>query len=207
MGEVRVKFDVNTQFRQTFGIVANFPVYSLGDKKPETPLPLNKSQILPNGFRVYDRYSFQPIGLNSEEAIQRNQEVVASVAALPGETILDISNDVDIVSTKLIGINGTVKELISQGDWQISFKGFIVNYEADRYPADQVEAFYQNFYKFGKSYLILAQYSDIFNRLGIEKVVVTSLKLPAMAGVTNYQPYELTCVSDLPDEIYNQFVV
>ena len=114
------------------------------------------------------------------------------IYAFPDWPLFDISASWLIIKENVQGGNGSIKEYISQDDFQITIRGFLINYESDLYPDLQLFALWE---------VINAQKSIqvtslVFNTLGIHNIVIQDAKFPAMEGHPNIQPFELNCISD-----------
>jgi hypothetical protein len=108
-----------------------------------------------------------------------------------------------IVETALAGSfkRGTVKELISIDDYEITIRGIAVNSESKlTYPEDQVKAIH-DLYLLNESHFIE---SGLTSLLGIDKLVIKEITFPEMIGVQHAQAYELKCVSDEDFELVIQ---
>jgi len=105
--------------------------------------------------------------------------------------IITISQSKNIVSTAIQGRNGTVKEFISDGDYQISINGLIwIN--DNIYPEEEVQKFV-NIMKVPQAIKI---YSNFINLFGISELVITSYDVPQLEGMRNQQPFTITAISD-----------
>lgn len=129
------------------------------------------------------------------------------------ECIMTVTQERNIVTTALQGRNGTVKEYISDGDYQIEVKAAILpirqsvtsKEEAvpdvfssveDRYPEDELKQFIQ---------LLQAQESinvgsDFLDLFGVQSAVVKSYTFEQQTH-SNRQSFSLTLLSDSPYEI------
>jgi len=114
---------------------------------------------------------------------------------LPNEPTINLSKRKRIAETSLIGSRrkGTVKELISSEDWQITIRGIAVNAASTLYyPEDQVAQL--------KELDAREEALDIkcalTSLLGIYRVVIYQISFPEMIGIQHAQAYELKCVSD-----------
>jgi hypothetical protein len=103
----------------------------------------------------------------------------------------------NIVQTAVAGVDGTIKEFISNGDDMMTITATIVGGAADYYPQDEII--------FIKSFLDKKEpikiYGDIVNKvLGQLEVVVTSYKInQPNEGMRNVQQIEIQCLSNNPD--------
>lgn len=113
------------------------------------------------------------------------------------QTVLsEISMTKNIVKTELQGVDGTVKEYISDGDYEITIQGAIVS-EDDFYPEDGATLLHQ--LCLVKDALVVE--SDFLQLFDIYNIVVESYSFPEQEGFLNMQLFELQCISDKPIEL------
>jgi hypothetical protein len=114
--------------------------------------------------------------------------------------IVSISSRKTIVETPLTERRGTVKELISIQDYEITIKGFIVG-AGNEFPESDVTLL-RTIYEQNTAISIQCPLTDIFllrpDRSGSDQVVIRELRFPSMPGVKNVRPYELHMISDAP---------
>lgn len=193
------RFNINEAFKEVFGIYGRTPLFTPPKKESSTTLPkyseietkeadieFSKNLVAPmTGVLLQDRFgvSFpsKKVGVYGKVSYD-----------LPVETVLDLDRAKIIVKTNMQGRDGSVKEYISMDDWNLTFKGFIINYENDLYPEKEVETLVKIF----ELNNALTMHSKWLSRWGIERIVVTDISLPTFEGVSNVQPYEITCLSD-----------
>lgn len=121
-----------------------------------------------------------------------------SDAGLRIDTVLmDISQQRNIVTTAIQGRNGTVKEYISDGDYQITVRGILVEPSPYDYPAEQV----RELLRLCRVQAAVQAVSPFLQLFQIYDVVITDYQLPQLEGYQNMQPFELTCISDTPIEL------
>jgi hypothetical protein len=113
------------------------------------------------------------------------------------EVILNISNRKNLVMTDIAGRNGTVKEYINRGDYQISARGLLVADFGNFYPERQVK----NFRRICEleSEVIIA--SAFLNHFNITTVVITHSWIGENEGIRNAVPFSLEMVSETPIQI------
>lgn len=114
---------------------------------------------------------------------------------LPNEPTIAFSKRKRIIETALVGSKrkGTVKELISSEDWEITIRGIAVNYESKiYYPEDQVA----DLIGLDAREESLEIKSALTSLLGIYRIVIKSFRLTEMVGIQHAQAYEFQCVSD-----------
>lgn len=114
---------------------------------------------------------------------------------LPNEPTISFRKRKRIVETSLVGSRrkGTVKELISSDDWELTIRGIAVNSQSTLYyPEDQVAQLRE----LDAREEALDIKSAITSLLGIYRVVIYDVFLPEMIGIQHAQAYEFKCVSD-----------
>lgn len=110
--------------------------------------------------------------------------------------LLQITMQKQIVSTVLQGVNGTIKEYIADGDYEVSVTAMLVN-ESGAYPTEQMRVL--------NELLLLPEAlvveSELLQLLGIYNLVVQSYSFSDRAGFENIQDFTLECISDKPIEL------
>jgi len=108
--------------------------------------------------------------------------------------LIEISQRKNIVKTQLQGRDGTVKEYISDGDFDIVIRGIIVSDQPYEYPNDEVQTLF-NFLK-AKSHIETAG-TNFLDFFGIDRIVVEDYSFPQREGFWNSQAFEIRAVSDV----------
>ncbi len=113
---------------------------------------------------------------------------------LPNEPTMSVTSKKNIVETKLVGMTrrGTVKELISEGDYEIRINGICMSDDGFNYPSDQVEAI-RKLYDTNESLKLTCALADY---LEIENIVIRSIEWVEMKGISHCQGYKINAVSD-----------
>lgn len=179
---------------QTFGISAiQTNVYKDKIKvteKDQSPV-LRKSKL---GTAIFSDLQFGNIfptidGVPSEETHTAIDTALFSVNQVK-----------NVVRTSINGRDGTIKEYIGLGDYQINIKGVICGANGV-YPVDEVENL-MNFLVYDQSIPISSKYlNEVFD---VFEVVIMDYELPQMEGGQSYQKFEINCVSEKPVEILIQ---
>lgn len=133
--------------------------------------------------RLLGNYYFMPVILG-------DVEIPAAVISMTGKK--------SIVKTALTEHRGTVKELISVDDYDISIIGTLYNSD-HRYPEEEI-AQVRDLYSRNESVKLISALSDLLLEQD-DMVVIESIKFPETAGNEEMQVVELTCVSDAPFEL------
>jgi len=114
-------------------------------------------------------------------------------------TTMSLMSKKNIVTTTLVNRDGTVKEEISLGDWEIDIKGVLVG--KDNFYPDEEKQTLVNWYKKKRTFNIQNARTAVC--LGEnEKIVITELRFPEIRGFENTQPYELKLLSDVEFSLY-----
>lgn len=109
------------------------------------------------------------------------------------DTVLfTINQSRNIVKTPIQGLDGTVKEYISDGDYIINIRGIITG-KNGVYPVGQVNYLIECL----KAKAALSVQSDYLQSLGIMNIVIESYSLPQEMGSQSQQVFELNCLSDV----------
>jgi len=112
---------------------------------------------------------------------------------LPNEPLIELSTQRRIVMTDIDGNDGSFKELYSNGDYQVTIRGVLIDDEdPEAYPEDQVRAL-RNVLEERKHVAIANRLTAMFN---IEHVAIESYSFPAGPGELGMQPYEIRALSD-----------
>lgn len=185
-----VKFDIQEAFKQPFGIYSLAPAYFTKGDAQTVQLPDYQAQVAPEPVSEIK----SPIGgyLYDAFSVEYEDANVAKVYQMPVPTVAELSRAKNIIRTALQGRNGTVKEYISMGDWQIILRGFIINYDQDLYPEVAVSQLNQVF-ELNRSVVLNSRQLSL---VGIRQVVVEDIRFPSLEGYSNVQPFELQLLSD-----------
>jgi hypothetical protein len=108
--------------------------------------------------------------------------------------VVSISQGKNIVKTPLTEVNGTVKEMISLKDVDITIRGLLISADRDAPEADMY--LLQEIYKSSKETLLRNVLTDIALVDYGYRVVIEDLSFPEVKGVKNVRPYEMKLVSD-----------
>ncbi len=108
--------------------------------------------------------------------------------------LVEISQTKNIVMTAIQGRNGTVKEYINDGDFNITIRGGLFGGDAHAYPIGEVRAL-DTLMKAPMSLPVISEFLRIHD---IYDIVVTDYRYPQQEGFQNVQLFEINCVSDAP---------
>lgn len=118
------------------------------------------------------------------------------------DAVAAASREHRIVSTALVGSDGTVKEYINAGDWSVSLvlglqaeSGGVIR---DEWPGDELRALR----KLLEAKETLRVHSEFLDALNIGRLVIKSYAVRQMTEA-NYQAVEVSAVSDEDYEIFS----
>lgn len=114
------------------------------------------------------------------------------------DCIITVQQQKNIIKTVIQGRNGTVKEYISDGDYQVTLKGRIGSNKPDEFPlwevSDLVSILERNSALEVESEYLRACF-------GIYMLVIESYNMQRREGMLSEQEYEIKCISHLPVEL------
>lgn len=104
----------------------------------------------------------------------------------------------NIIETPLVGRQGSVKELISMEDYQISITGVVFG-ENQVWPEEQLDAI-NELYNINEAIELKCALTDVFLSEN-DKVVIQELNLPQAGQTEHVQVVEIKCVTDRAFEL------
>jgi len=116
---------------------------------------------------------------------------------MPAASLIEINRPKVIQKTQIAGRNGSVKELISDDDFDIRLRGLIVNSDDDTPPEDGVRWFMETV---AVPQAIQVE-CELFDWLGIDEVVVRDYSLFQVEGFQHIMAYTINLWSDEPVEV------
>jgi hypothetical protein len=115
--------------------------------------------------------------------------------SFPFEIVVEASMPKKIVVSEVIGRDGDVEELMGNGDWQISIKGFIINYDSNDYPEAAVRELTRVCRLKETLFDVEGTYLNI---LGIKYLSIQKFTPIAPVGYKNMQAFEIEARSKEP---------
>ena len=113
--------------------------------------------------------------------------------------LVEVSQSKNIVKTAIQGANGTVKEYISDGDYEFTIKGCLAKSPiSQEYPAQEVE----NFIKIMQVPESIQVSAPLINKFA-SHIVIESYQLMENEGLRNLQFFEIKACSDFPIVLVN----
>lgn len=114
-----------------------------------------------------------------------------------GTVLCEITQQRNIVTTQVSGRNGTVKEYIGDGDYNISIRGILVSDNQNVAPANQLGVLIGHC----TSPVQIDVSSNFLSYFGIYTIVIESYNVRQLEGMRNIIPFELNCISETPTEL------
>lgn len=111
--------------------------------------------------------------------------------------LIEVNNDRNIVRTAVAGRNGTVKEYMSDGDYEVNIKGMLVSEYSNLPPAELLKAW--RFITTCPEAVDIE--SNFLDYMEIYTVVINRPNIKQIEGARNAVSFELDCYSDTPFEI------
>lgn len=136
---------------------------------------------------------FAPVELNAPATEIDGVSYVQERITLD-KCIIAINQTKMIVRTAVQGRNGTVKEYIADGDYDINIRAVLVNHNKFSFPESDVNRL-KNICSRAQNIELL---NDLSAMLGITEVVIESYSIQQVEGFTNLINVEIAAVSDTP---------
>lgn len=131
-----------------------------------------------------------------------NGQQVNIGAAIDFETVLlEVSQTKNIVTTAVQGRNGTVKEYISEGDYQISITGVISSKFNNVAPFESDITYVNSVFAMLKANVAIPVACNFLDMFQINSMVVLDYKFNQIEGARNTIGFSMNCLSDEPYEI------
>lgn len=195
--EIMSAYSINIAelFKQQFHINVGYIGGSVADKflndfKGIEALPTNEALTRQSlqGVPVWDYLKILPKVIDGTGETFEGYE-------FPREMVIEAVLPKKIVTTDIVGRDGQVEELMGLDDWQISLRGFIINYDSTDYPETQV-----------KELLRVCSLKDtslevegtFLNILGITHISLHQLNPVASIGYSHVQKFEIEAKSKKP---------
>ncbi len=194
-----IEFNISDLFKATFNIYAQIPIFFPG-KHDDTEELLTLEGTLKHsdqtGIPMWDYFQFD---LPAGEGVADTTVSVGSgyeSFVMPDTTVCETEIYRKTVVTEMVKAKDVI-EIIGDGLWSMTFRGFIINTESDTYPTDKKRSM-QGAFKVGRAVKVI---SKLLNDMDIHDVVITGLRFPSMPGYANVQPFEMTAIEDVPIEL------
>ena len=187
MAEYRI--DILNTLALAFGARANYyhAEAQLQDAAPSTTysIQIDNSDAKGEGLGLVGLPIFQRIVITDPQDENGSLDLF--------DCLVDFSMTQNIVKTPVNGRDGTIKEFVSDGDYEISIKGLLIDQDhPNRIPEEAIRKALQWFRK-GKALGVEAKIFDVF---GVHNIVVESFHMPQIPTYIQMRPFELKCISD-----------
>lgn len=143
---------------------------------------------------IFNRPIYSDITFFSGSYVDQNGRTIEYGPLNIQDVLITVMNQKNIIETTLQGRNGTVKEYISDGDFQIKIEGRIYGGGMNNYPQEAV----QKLIGICEAPQALNVVSSFLKMFDVDNIVVKSYNIDQLEGIRNYQPFTLNCVSDYP---------
>jgi hypothetical protein len=110
--------------------------------------------------------------------------------------IIEVSQTKNIVTTAVTNRSGTIKEYIADGDYDIRIRGAIVD-TSGAFPEAEIRKLIQLL----QLPQVITPTSDYLRLFDIHQMVVTSFSFSQREGVQNVQYFEISALSDTPEQL------
>lgn len=114
------------------------------------------------------------------------------------DCVITVQQSKNIIKTPIQGRNGTVKEYISDGDYQVTLKGRISSNQPEVFPSSEVSNLV-NLLQVPDALDIESEY--LRECYGVTVLVVESYNMQRKEGMSSEQEYEIKGVSHQPVEL------
>jgi hypothetical protein len=111
--------------------------------------------------------------------------------------LFEITNSRNIITTSIAGRNGTVKEYMSDGDYNITIKGVLTTPYSNVPPLDSIF----RFKNITSAPIAIEVESNLLNMFEIYSIVITNPYIAQREGMRNVFDITLECLSDYPSTI------
>lgn len=152
-----------------------------------------------SGMPVFDSITFKnPAGNETQTFVEGQPNGLVNDSDLTLVTaLISINKSKNIVVTKIQGRNGTVKEYVSDDDYQINIRGVIVGKYSNKRPIDEMKKL-EDYCNFNREIDIVCNF---LNDLNVQTVVIISHTKSQREGTRNVIDFEIQCLQETPFEI------
>ena len=161
--------------------------YAIGDAFPDKEVAISKL-----GTAVFSNITFLA------DSYTDNYDKETTFKDMTFDTvIMTVNQSKNIVTTQIQGRNGTVKEYIGDGDYNITIN-IIITGTNNHYPISEVRDF-KLILNANKSLKIASKYLDT---LDISNIVIKDYEFAQEVGGYSYQKISISALSDKAQEIF-----
>jgi|ERR1700757_880269 len=146
---------------------------------------------------VYDSVTF--MGNDTDGALTYYDENTGQAKTVPKMQIpialCMVTKNIKVVATEIAGRNGTIKQYINQGDYDVVIKGIFTTGTSDKYPRTAMQDL-QKITNASSEVKVVSEFLQIF---GINYLVFTKCEFEQMDDTgRDEQKFTLTCISETP---------
>lgn len=134
----------------------------------------------------------------------RIAEAVLGDLRLPISSVVEMSSTKTITKTQVSASGASVKEVYGFSDWDIRITGILFDEKTHPHGANTVEAMEARILEFDELADSIGVDADLFNRRGIDRLVIRSINFQAIPGRPRMIGYQMQCESDAPIELLIQ---
>lgn len=185
------------QFAKSYGLGLIKPKFyspdlgKMSDEQAYYDLDSDKKSVF--GLPIFDQVTFDPLEYTDDNGTNVNLSVPLTLDI----AIIELNQTKNIVKTARAGKNGTIKEYMGLGDYQMQITGWLVNPIATANPEDLTRQF-ESYMRAPVDLKVNSLFLSYFN---IYNVVIESYKVKQLTGQRNVFEYEISCSDESPFEI------
>jgi hypothetical protein len=191
-------FNIVDLFEQVHGYR---PAYVAG--LPDNPPALPPAQVQPATKKTVNLYGETLYG----QADMIGREVFCPITIEVDGTdynfpfaVIGIDRTKTVVETQMTELNGSVKEIIGNNDFEISIKGFVIG-DYDQFPDDKIKML-NDVFEWNQTVRLKSAFSDIFLHSN-DYVLIKKLSIPEKPKVIGVRDFAFSAVSD---GIFNLYI-
>jgi len=140
---------------------------------------------------VVSNITFRGDTYTDNNGVEKNFDSITYEAVL-----LNVSQAKKIIKTEIQGRDGTVKEYIGMDDYQVTINGIITGPNG-RYPVEDVRALKDML----DAPIPIVTICSFLQNLDVHTLVIENYEFPRQEGGYSYQQFNITAVSDVPQEL------
>ena len=111
--------------------------------------------------------------------------------------IMQVEGGKDYIKTEIQGRDGSVKEFISNKDYQINVTGFLISSVPNLTPVEEKNSLIS----ISNAKTSISIVSSFLIDFGIYNMVIDTFRVEEKQGYRNIIPFSMTCTSDLPYDL------
>ena len=145
-----------------------------------------------------------PYEVETEQLVKNYQESMMGTPVMfpmkldgydmPNEPMAHVTGNKIIVKTQVAGVQGSVKELISEDDYMVTIEGLIINEDGDDFP----EEITRRIIEICQKPKAVKVQSDFLAMFDIHYLAIENYNFQGVPGAQNVQSYTINGMSDRP---------